>query len=441
MSQGESNKPNLSLTQSSLPAQVRREGFTASGINDALTMAIGHVRLGDLLKASGIISYEFLKEALSNFEEKGMPLGKILTTSGYLTEDQLRIALDIQALINNRQLPFNMGVRVLATAYSDGLELSEAFTKASVVQPEDLLSNKLGQILTQAGLVSQEDLDEALTVNQRTGLPLGHIFCYRTLLSQQLLDAALLGQQLVRRGSLSRESCIKALVAAREQEAKLLQLPTNLGYKSTMRRGTPRLGELLFAAGMIDDMGLISALQLALTKAMPCGQAFCEITGIGPHLITRSVEMQEMIDNETLTMELARDVYMRIRELEQGFVQALSESCAQAASGNPARLMCQLLKDSGRLKLANDEISKDIKERLEVNYNQSSSVARILIDNKLCEEHAVYNALRLSCLMLQQAIPYERAIVALDGAVSEKIGADEALIRLGALHRTRLKYQ
>ncbi|MBP7578953.1 MAG: hypothetical protein KA794_19720 [Candidatus Obscuribacter sp.] len=64
-----------------------------------------------------------------------------------------------------------------------------------------------------------------------------------------------------------------------------------------------------------------------------------------------------------------------------------------------------------------------------------------MIDNKLCEEHAVYNALRLSCLMLQQAIPYERAIVALDGAVSEKIGADEALIRLGALHRTRLKYQ
>ena len=41
--------------------------YTASGINDALSMAIGHVRLGDLLKASGIISYEFLKEALSSF--------------------------------------------------------------------------------------------------------------------------------------------------------------------------------------------------------------------------------------------------------------------------------------------------------------------------------------------------------------------------------------
>ncbi|HNG20980.1 MAG TPA: hypothetical protein PLI59_17470, partial [Candidatus Obscuribacter sp.] len=167
--------------------------YTASGINDALSMAIGHVRLGDLLKASGIISYEFLKEALSSFEEKGLPLGKVLTLSGYLTASELAVALEIQTLINNRQLPFDVGVRVLAISHDEKVPLSEAFSRASVVQPEDLLSNKLGQLLSQSRLISNEDLDQALAVSQRTGLPLGHIFCYRNLLSQQLLDTALLG--------------------------------------------------------------------------------------------------------------------------------------------------------------------------------------------------------------------------------------------------------
>lgn len=405
-------------------------------------MAIGHVRLGDLLKASGIVSYEFLKEALTNFEEKGLPLGKVLLMSGFLTEDELRIALEIQTLVNNRQLPFDVGVRVLSISHEEKIDLAEAFTRASVVQPEDLLSNKLGQLLTLSGLISEEDLDNALSINQRTGLPLGHVFCYRGLLSQQLLDTALLGQQLVRRGSLSRERCINALHAAKEREDALAQLTINAGYRPVMRKGTPRLGELFFTVGLLDDMALLSALQLSLTHAIPCGQAMCEIAGVPVEVVDISVYMQEMIDNETLTADQARDVFTGMRALEHSFPRALAESSVAHLPGNPARMFIQLLRDTCGLKLGNDDVSIEIAERLEVNYNQGGVVAKLLtrLPGNALSDHQVWSALRLTYYLYLESLPYERAIVAFDGAMQENITVDEALVRLGAICRTRLKF-
>ena len=418
--------------------------FTASGINEALSMAIGHVRLGDLLKASGIVSYEYLKEALSSFEEKGLPLGKMLTMSGFLSEAELQVALEIQTLLNNRQLPFDVGVRVLNLSYQDKIPLAEAFSRASVVQPEDVLTNKLGQLLTQSRIINPEDLEEALAVSQRTGLPLGHIFCYRSLLSQELLDTALLGQQLVRRGSLSREQCISALAAAREREITYLKKEVNSNYRPVLRRGTPRLGELFFSVGMLDDMPLIAALQMALTRSVSCGVAIRETAGVSEELIDRAVDLQEMIDNETLSLDQAREVLGLIAE--EGFEKALGQSSCAMQSGNPSRMMVQLLKDNrfwppsqSRTEGLDPQVLLDISERLEVNYNQGFYLAKIIDDNDLAPHRLSYKALRLSYLLHIKAVPYERAVAALELAQARDIFVDEALVQLNVLYRTRLK--
>ncbi|MBX9940285.1 MAG: hypothetical protein K2Y32_13580 [Candidatus Obscuribacterales bacterium] len=426
-------------------AQGRPERrFTASGINEALSMAIGHVRLGDLLKASGIVSYEYLKEALSSFEEKGLPLGKMLTMSGFLSEAELQVALEIQTLINNRQLPFDVGVRVLNLSYQDKISLAEAFSRASVVQPEDVLTNKLGQLLTQSRIINPEDLEEALAVSQRTGLPLGHIFCYRSLLSQELLDTALLGQQLVRRGSLSREQCISALSAAREREIAYLKKEVNANYRPVLRRGTPRLGELFFSVGMLDDMSLIAALQMALTRSVSCGVAIRETAGLSEELIDRAVDLQEMIDNETISLDQAREVLGLIAE--EGFEKSLAQSSCAMQSGNPSRMMVQLLKDNrfwppsqSRTEGLDPQVLLDISERLEVNYNQGYYLAKIIDDNDLAPHRLSYKALRLSHLLHIKAVPYERAVAALELAQARDIFVDEALVQLNVLYRTRLK--
>ncbi len=145
-----------------------------------------HIRIGELLMQAEILSSDFIRDALERFEQRGLPIGKVLVTSGYLTESELRQALEVQSLVNDGHLPLELGVTVLRVAHKEHISLNDAFQRSGLVQPEDQETNRLGQLLVAAGIVTDRDLEEALQINIRTGLPLGHVFCFHGYVSQAL---------------------------------------------------------------------------------------------------------------------------------------------------------------------------------------------------------------------------------------------------------------
>ncbi len=420
-------------------AAVAIERADSSNTKNALLHATGHVRIGDLLMYAGLVSFDFIQTALSSFEDQGLPLGKVLTKSGYVTELQLRSALDIQTLINDRQLPLEVGVKVLTEAFKNAVPLSDAFERSGVVQPEDHLSNKLGQLLIDAHVVDVTLLDQALDVNQRTGLPLGHILCYRGIISQQLLETALLGQQLVRRGSIKREQCIKAIAESNKRELALEKLPANIGFKRSMLRSSPRIGELLFEAELISDGELLESLQSSLAGAQASGKAMTEVCGMKRAYIDATVELQEMIDNNMLNSALASDTYVRMKEFGQTFDRAVAEASVSRILLNPSKRMLHLLRETGALNVADENLPIEVKERLEVNYNQAIEVSKALVAAKVLSEQVVYCALRAIYLLDTEFLTEERALLALDMACRNNLLFDEAVFRLGWKQRTRLR--
>jgi hypothetical protein len=287
--------------------------------------------------------------------------------------------------------------------------------------------------------VSQGILDEALSVSQTSGLPLGHIFCYRGLLSQQLLETALLGQQLVRRGSLSRESCIAAIAKAYAREIALEQLPYNAGFVRSMTRHTPRLGELIFEGEFIADAQLITALQLSLSNAITSGAAMISCAAVRSEVILACVEMQEMVDNDLLNSQLAYDTLFGMKEFGHSFERALAEACTQGPLLNQTRMLVELLEKAGLLGCPVAELSPDIHERIALNYNQARDITRLLLQGGYADEHAVYSALRLVYLLYQEKIAFEQAKSALEIAHRTPLFVDEALYRLSLKKRTRLR--
>lgn len=431
-----SSSNSSSASHSSLDRMTGRDtSTTIKAVNDVT----GHVRIGDLLMGAGIVADEFIKSALASFEDQGMPLGKILTMSGYLTEPQLRRALEIQFLVNDRRLPIDIAVMVLSLAHRDGLTLAEAFERSNVVQPDDLLSNKLGQLLIGAGVISQPMLDEALTVSQSSGLPLGHIFCYQGSISQQLLETALLGQQLVRRGSLSRESCVAAIAKAHNREINLEQLPVNSGFERVMTRQTPRLGELVFAGEFIADSELITALQLSLSNGISSGAAMVSCAHLPSEVVLACVELQEMIDNQLLDTSLAYETLFKMKEFGYSFERSLGEACTHGPLLNQMTLFVDLLSLAGRLAAAVADLPPEIHERLALNYNQAKDITRLLLDGNFTDEHSAYCALRLVHLIYLEKIDFEQAVAALQIACSVPLFVDEALYRLKLKKRTRLR--
>lgn len=400
-------------------------------------MADQLVRIGDLLSQSGIISSEFIREALQKYEQRGLPIGKVLVLSGFLTEQQLRTALEIQTMVNDGLLPIDVGTHVLKIAHGDNIQLTDAFIRSGLIQPEDQLTNKLGQLLLDAEILEEDELEEALQTNQKTGLPLGHILCFTGLISQTIIDNALLGQQLIRRGQISKEHAVAALNAAFVREATLEQKDINKGYQRMPLKGSPRFGEMLYQAKLLTEAQLMDTLLASQLRKQPIGKVMLEHRLVTAEIVEGTVELQEMLDNGTITLKLALEVLLEVRAKNMPWFQCVAELSTYNVRHNPAIFMVELLTGAGILPVTS--IPREVQERVDVNYNQTPEVCNLLREQQLVDDLSMFNALRLAYLLDQEFLTQEKAILALDYAAKTKSKIDHVMYLLGWLNRTRLR--
>ncbi len=400
-------------------------------------MADQLVRIGDLLCQAGIISSEFIRDALEKYEQRGLPIGKVLVLSGCLSEQQLRTALEIQTMVNDGLLPIDVGTHVLRIAHGDNVQLTDAFVRSGLIQPEDQLTNKLGQLLLDAEILEEEELEEALETNQRTGLPLGHILCFTGLVSQPIIDNALLGQQLIRRGQVSKEQAVAALHEAFTRETTLELKDINKGYQRMPLKGSPRFGEMLYQAKLLTEAQLMDTLLASQVRKQPIGRVMLEHRLVTAEIVEGTVELQEMLDNGTITLKLALEALLEVRAKSTPWIQAVAELSTYNVRHNPAILMVELLTGAGILPVTS--IPREVQERVDVNYNQTPEVCSILKEQNLVDDLAMLNSLRLAYLLDQEFLTHEKAILALEYAAKTKSKIDHVMYLLGWLNRTRLR--
>ncbi len=395
------------------------------------------IRIGDLLMQSGILTSDYIRNALHNFEQRGLPIGKVLVMSGYLTEPQLRTALEVQSLVNDGLLPLEVGIAVLQIAHKEKIPLAEALQSSGFVQPEDQLTNKLGQLLVSANIVSNKELDEALQTNVRTGLPLGHIFCFRGFVSQALIYTALLAQQLIRRGMIGRDQAIQGLRKASERERKLEKADVNRGFIRLPMKPSLKLGELFMEAHMITEQQLLDALHRSLMMGAFIGEVFIESRLATREVVEAGIEIQEMLDNGTLTAPLATECLLMVRADNVPLYRAVAEVAIFRQRKNKSVQLMEILTSSGAVTLIN--VPNDIQECLEVNYNQAADVCKLLLQYNLVNERALYGALRSVYLIDEKVVNFQQAIMALDFALRANLTFDESIFQLGWTTRTRLR--
>lgn len=396
-----------------------------------------HIRIGELLMQSEILSSDFIKDALERFEQRGLPIGKVLVMSGYLTEAELRQALEVQSLINDGHLPLELGVTVLRVAHKEHISLNDAFQRSGLVQPEDQETNRLGQLLVAAGIVTDRDLEEALQINVRTGLPLGHVFCFHGYVSQAILYTALQVQESIRRNAIGRPEAIAGLNAAAKRERNLERLEINKGYQKLPMKQALRLGEMLVEARVFVDKLLPDALVRSLQFQKPLGEILVQSHFATPALIDAAVDMQEMIDNGCLLQNMANEVLLNMRASEVSFAQALGQACTFRHRNNLAKILVDLLASNQAVVLT--KLTKDIQERLEVNYNQINDVSKQLLEHELVEPFLLFAGMRCVYLVDTKFINMEQATIILEVVSKTRDSVDDVLHTLGWTARTRLR--
>lgn len=195
------------------------------------------VKIGELLVAVEVVSTGDLQEAIQIAKRMNLPIGRVIVMSGVISEGNLQYALEAQSLVRDGLLDLDTAIQALRDALRNETTLQVALSNLRWAPKKDIVSNKLGELLVDSNMVTQNQLDSALQTSFDTGMPLGGTLVLQGVLSAQLLPMVLNAQEQIRDGKITRSGAVDNLKAALMYWAK--------ADDSKTRSGTPLPGSQL----------------------------------------------------------------------------------------------------------------------------------------------------------------------------------------------------
>ncbi len=391
------------------------------------------IPIGELLTKAGVLTIETLNDALDKARERALPLGKVLVMLGYIKQKDLKAAVEAQSLINDGMLSLDLAASALTIVSKDDIKLPDALGQLGWKKIKTGTSNRLGELLVEAEAVTWEQLDEALKTSTETGLPVGRVLVFRKYVANEVLLACLTAQKLIREGVINRDQAVQGLKAVRQRQIGFEESLAQSGfYKPPKRRSTP-LGYILVEAGLLDQAQLMTCMELALTNEKPIGEVFIEEKLLSRSLLKAAIKVQEMVDNGTLTSQLASQALRQIFSEGCSAVKAIAQVGVPRVEPAQRALMQEMLSLSG---LADP---KDLELILGPGSGASVDIEKELLLSGMINEGLLYALLRAIYLIDNKYLIQEDAIMALHHCKLGNVSMDEALKELGWTSTTRRK--
>lgn len=303
------------------------------------------VQIGQLLTGAGLLTQEALDEALLKARERGLPIGTELLTLGWISQRQLRAAVEAQSMVNDGLVALDSAIRALAKASAEDTTLEHALEVIGALGKTNmgLGHNRLGELLISAGFITQAQLADCLTTTAETGMPLGRVLKFKHIISDDLLLAALKAQRMIREGSLTRDGAMQVLKGVRENKTSMEQGLVDSGiFRMKPKRSMP-VGYLLVETGFISEVDLMSCVEASLTNNRPIIDVLVEQGLTNPTLASACVAIQRIIDAETLGRQFGMDALRLVHSKQYNPQRAIAAAGLPVLDPSHQQVMQDLL--------------------------------------------------------------------------------------------------
>ena len=362
-------------------------------------------KLGELLVDLGVFTEEEIRETVQIAVQIGLPLGRALILSNKLREEQLRIVLQIQSLLKDHVLDMPTASNVLKAVRFEGLTLSAALQKCGVAHkpgPDDKMQrSKLANLLLDAGLVSEEDIEEAVKIGYETGTPVGRMLVVSGRINHSVLARALEIQVMLRENKMSHSEAIQLLKAESLRVLPVEQSAEQRGL-SQQESKRVRLGELLMLSGVLTEGDMLNVLEMGLTSPKPLGDILMEMGLVSRAVLDMALSLQEMISKDMIDI---RSAASSLQEMASTGKAVDPKNKPFSEDDEPVRLG-DLLKMTG---LVDNE---DIQQAIELSSKYPAMIGKMLVVAGAIDEGTLLAALRSQFLLRNKAIAVDDSVQA-----------------------------
>ncbi len=402
-------------------------------------MTTDGVRLGDLLTGAGLLQASDLREAMMISKQQGLPVGRVLIMSGYLTEQHLQAAVQAQSLLKDGLIDFDLVIKALTMVGSEEITLEEAFKRLKWNQQSDAVTNKLGELLLAADIVPVDALNAALLQCQSIGLPLGRVLIGNGNLTEQMLAATLNAQVFIRDKKLTREQAIQGLRSAKERQIPIEQYLAETGALSLPTAETVRLGELFVMAGLVDEPALMSAVEVGLLNEQPVGQVLLQTNLISQEILDAALDLQAMVGAGAIKKDEAAKFLATVKHKNVSVGEAIAighqkpskKKASAAAAEEPPIPAIEPLHLYQFLQLSGIITAKQIEEAIRAGSKNTAIMANMLRLSGVMNSELVDAAEKCNDLICSGVLNHEQGMIVLKNCERNNFTLEQAFNELG----------
>jgi hypothetical protein len=378
-------------------------------------------RIGELLIHLGLLTEGDLMEASHVAVDLGLPLGRALVMSDYISDAQLRAIIQAQSMLKDNVVDMQTVANAMKIIGETECSLDEALAKSGYSPNAEATTNKLGDLLVEAGVLSAEELQVTLQRAQENGLPLGRALGYTGRVAPALLHASLNAQVLLRDGRITRAQAINALRAAHQKQTSFEQELAEQGSYSPPSGARVRIGELFVLAGIVSEENVLVALEHCLLNQKMMGEVLLEMNIVSPELLQAALKLQEAIDTRLLTALTAAEALRRVQARNISIDRAMAEmGLLRSPPAERIRI--------GEFLLMANMISQDqLQEAVKLASMNNALIGKILVFMGALGKNNLHNALRCQFLMREGFLNEEQAISLVQYCQQKQIPVEEAV--------------
>ena len=371
--------------------------------------------LSDLLVKSGVVDPKRLKEISGLPSNRRMSLGQMLLVGGYVTQNTLDVTLKAEAYIKDKIIDLNTAIKIIRTALKTGDNFENVLASEQHGQNKSYQGNKLGDLLIEASIINQDQLNICLQKSQSLGLPLGRVMVLNNFITENCLNAALEIQVRVRDEMLPRSQAVEVLrvVSGRylsnNADAYIAEQAKQILENNTKQRG--RLGELLVNAGILNETDIVNALEIQMQTGELLGQILIHQGFVNQQLLDATLRIQKKIYQGTLEYDCAIEALKIAYRDGLNFDDAVLKVCSSEIDKNA----CNLDIEFYRLLIKSQIITeKKLREAFNFKNKQALLLAKILNLTGDLDENLLITSLKVYYMLSKNSISKEDAVYILN---------------------------
>ncbi|MDX2104882.1 MAG: hypothetical protein SFY67_00640 [Candidatus Melainabacteria bacterium] len=225
-------------TQVPLEETFRRLGWTPPAERTSNTTN----ELGRLLIDAGIITEMVLEQGLRQSVENDLPLGRCLVLSRVITANFLASALTAQVLFRDGKISYDQAINGLRASAKKAQPIEDSLQESGAYA-SDKGKVKVGDLLAQAGIVSEADKATAVERGLSEGMPVGEVFVQSGMISPSVLDESLKLQEMVNNGQMS---SLQAAAILNQANARNVPMEAVIQEKSNSKDEVAKVNKVIY---------------------------------------------------------------------------------------------------------------------------------------------------------------------------------------------------